>query len=183
VAARARAPASSARPPAWAASRRGFLRLAGSATALGALSQVRVAPVRADTAAPAGRFFDDGDTEILTQVMERIVDTGREDAPPLRETGAVATVDTLCLQLDPSISWPLPYLLRVFEWGPFFLDLHFSRFTRMSDAEKDASLRAWMNSRLELRRLAFLAVRNLCFVGFYSQEETWPLIDYKGPLL
>ena len=39
-----------------------------------------------------------------------------------------------------------------------------------------------MQSRLELRRLAFLGVRNLCFLGYYSQPETWPLIGYQGPL-
>jgi hypothetical protein len=53
----------------------------------------------------------------------------------------------------------------------------------MSDAERDASLRAWMTSRLAIRRQAFLAVRNLCLLGFYSQPEAWRLVGYQGPLL
>ena len=63
------------------------------------------------------------------------------------------------------------------------LDLSFSRFTRMSDAEKDASLRAWTQSRLGVRRMGFMALRNLCLLGYYSQPATWQAIGYKGPLL
>ena len=48
---------------------------------------------------------------------------------------------------------------------------------------QDASLRAWMTSRLAIRRLAFTGVRNLCMLGYYSQEESWPLIGYAGPLI
>jgi len=28
-----------------------------------------------------------------------------------------------------------------------------------------------------------MAVRNLALLGYYSQEETWPLVGYGGPLL
>jgi hypothetical protein len=167
----------------WTATRRGFLRLAGSGAALGALAQLPVAVARALPAGTGEPFFDPTGTEILTQVMERVVYSGVPGAPRVRDTGAVASVDALCRQLDPSISGLLPLALRLFEWGPLVFELSFTRFTRMSDAEKDASLRAWMTSRLELRRLAFLGVRNLCFVGYYSQDETWPLIGYQGPLL
>ena len=165
------------------ATRRGFLRLAGSSAALVALSQLRPLAPRALADDAGARFFDATETEILTQVMERVVDSGRADAPRVRDTGAVAAVDTLCRSLDPAVTEPLPLLLRLFEYGPFLFDLTFSRFTRMTDAEKDASLRAWMTSRIALRRVGFTALRNLCFVGWYGQEATWPLIGYRGPLL
>jgi hypothetical protein len=62
-------------------------------------------------------------------------------------------------------------------------DFTFTRFSRMSDAEQDASLRSWMTSRLDLRRRAFYALRNLSHLGYYSQEATWPLIGYLGPFV
>ncbi len=172
------------RPPGgWSATRRGFLRLAGQSAGFAALAQLRVAPAFAGLPAGGERFFDPTETEILTQLMERVVDSGLPDAPRVRDTRAVATVDALCRQLDPAVTGLLPLAMHLFEWGPLCFELSFTRFTRMSDAEKDASLRAWLTSRLELRRLAFLGVRNLCFVGYYSQDETWPLIGYQGPLL
>jgi hypothetical protein len=169
-----------------ATTRRGFLRLAGSTAAFTALSQLRVLPSGAACAASevaSGRFFDAGETEILTQLMERITDTGLSGAPRVRDTHAVATVDSVCRGLDPAISGVLPLALRLFDWGPLLFDWRFARFSRLPPVEQDASLRGWMTSRLALRRTAFLGVRNLCFMGWYSQPEVWPLIGYQGPLL
>jgi hypothetical protein len=133
------------------ATRRGFLRLAGTSAALTTLAQIRALPAPAAAEPPRERFFDAQETEILTQIAERMVDSGEPGAPAVRETGSVATIDALCRRLDP--------------------------------AQKDASLEAWLTSRLALRRIAFLALRNLAFLGCYSQPETWPLIGYQGPLI
>ena len=169
-----------------ATTRRGFLRLAGGAAAFTALAQLRSLPASAACAAatdPSGRFFDASETEILTLLMERITDSGLPEAPRVRDTRAVATVDALCRGLDPAISGVLPLALRLFEWGPLLFEGRLARFGSLSPAEQDASLRGWLTSRFELRRLAFLGVRNLCFMGWYSQPEVWPLIGYQGPLL
>jgi len=167
------------------ATRRSFLALAGGTGAFLALARLRVAPALAAPGPdlPAGRFLGAHETEILTQAMERMVFTGLPDAPAVRDTGAVATVDRLLQRLDPGISEQVPLLLRLFEYGPWVFDFTFTRFTQMSDAEKDRSLEAWMTSRLGFRRLAFAALRNLCFFGYWSQDATWPLIGYRGPLL
>lgn len=169
-----------------ATTRRGFLRLAGTTAAFGALAQLRPLPASAFGCAPSApgeRFFDANQTEILTQLMQRMTDTGLPDAPRVRDTRAVATVDAVCRGLDPAVSGVLPLALLLFEWGPLLFDRRFARFSRLAAAEQDASLRGWMNSRLALRRAAFLGVRNLCFMGWYSQPEVWPLIGYQGPLL
>ena len=169
-----------------ATTRRGFLRLAGSTAAFGALAQLSAPKAYAlgcAAAAPSDRFFDAYETEILTQLMQRMTDTGLPDAPRVRDTHAVATVDAVCRGLDPAVSGVLPLALRLFEWGPLLFDWRLSRFTQLPAAEQDASLRGWMTSRLALRRAAFLGVRNLCFMGWYSQPEVWPLIGYQGPLL
>ena len=169
-----------------ATTRRGFLRLAGTTAAFSALAQLRVLPTTAAglaTGAVGKRFFDDAETEILTQLMARMTDTGLAEAPRVRDTRAVATVDSVCRGLDPAVSGVLPLALRLFEWGPLLFDLRLARFTQLPAAEQDASLRSWMTSRLALRRTAFLGVRNLCFMGWYSQPEVWPLIGYQGPLL
>jgi hypothetical protein len=164
------------------ATRRGFLRLAGATAALGALGQLRELPLRA---APPGAdpFFDAGETEILTQLAERILDTGEPAAPRVRDTATVAAIDALCAQLDPELAGQLPLALRLFEWGPWIFDWTPARFTRMDPAQQDASLQAWATSRLALRRQAFQGVRNLCLFGYYSQPEVWPAIGYQGPLL
>ncbi len=165
------------------ATRRGFLRLAGATAALTALGQLRMLPPVAAAADRGARFFDPGETEILTRIAERMVYSGDPAAPRVRDTASIATIDALCAGLPPAVSEPLPLALRLFEYGPYFFDLSFARFTRMDDAACDASLEGWMRSRLALRRQAFTGLRNLCMLGYYSQPETWPLIGYRGPLI
>ena len=172
--------------PAGRLTRRGFLRLGGATAALAGLTQIRVVPEAARAAAVATtelRFFDAQETEILTQLVERLVETGEPEAPAVRATRAVATIDALCRDLDPALTSVLPTALRLFEWGPLLFDFRLARFTRLDDASKDASLHGWMTSRLAARRQGFLAIRNLALLGYYSQPETWPLIGYAGPLL
>ena len=166
--------------------RRGFLRLAGATAAFSALAQLQVTPAATAAAgaqAPGDRFFDDAETEILTQLMQCVVETGLPDAPRVRDTRAVATVDQVCRGLDPAVSSLLPLALLLVEWGPLLFDLRFARFTQLAADEQDASLRSWTTSRFQLRRTAFLGLRNLCFLGWYSQPEVWSLIGYQGPLL
>ena len=167
-------------------SRRGFLGLAGSGAALASLASLRAIPAAASAAvaAPAGApFFGPRETEILTQVVVRMVDTGEPGAPPVRETRAIATLDALCGSLDPAATAPLPALLRLVEWGPLLFERRFARFTTLDAAGQDAALTGWMRSDLALRRMGFYALRNLSLLGYWSQDATWPLVGYAGPLL
>ena len=166
-----------------ATTRRGFLALAGALPALGALAGLPVAAAHGAAAAPPRRFFADAEREVLAQVVERIVDSGLPEAPAVRATQALDVIERIAAGLDPELSSPLPALLRAVEWAPWVVEWRFARFTALGPAEQDASLRGWMTSRFALRRLGFQALRNLSFLGYYSQDETWPLIGYAGPLL
>lgn len=165
-------------------SRRGFLALAGSGAAFASVASLRAVPAAALEVAPAGAgFFLPHDREILTQVVERMVDTGDPAAPAVRETRTIATIDSLCARLDPASTAPLPALLRLVEWGPLLFERRFARFTGLDAADQDAALHGWMSSGLALRRMGFFALRNLALLGYWSQDETWPLVGYAGPLL
>lgn len=162
------------------ATRRGFLSLLATSAALTALARIpaagAVATSRCETA-----FFSDRERDLLTGVVERMVATGTPEAPAVTETGTIEVIDRICAGLDPEVSGVLPSLLRLVEWGPLLFDFSLTRFSKMSDDEKDASLHAWMTSRLGLRRRAFYALRNLSYLGYYSQDATWALIGYRGP--
>ena len=169
--------------------RRSFLALAGSGAALSALA--RLAPGAAlacgpGTAPPAGareRFFAPDEEEILTAVVERMVDTGLPDAPRVRDSGAIDAIDRLCRGLEPELTRPLPALLRLVEWGPYVFDFAFARFRALAPEAQDASLHGWMTSGLALRRQGFQALKGLACFGWYSQEPSWRLVGYAGPLL
>ena len=166
--------------------RRAFLRDAGLTASLAALAQLPALQLgcAADQDGALGSgLLSPHETEVLTQIVERMVDSDDPRAPAVRETGAIATIDRLLAQLDPALTSDLPLALQLFEWGPIVFDLGFSRFTRMGPAEQDASIRCWMESRLELRRQGYAALRNLAFIGYYSQDAAFRGIGYRGPLI
>jgi hypothetical protein len=163
-------------------SRRSFLALAGSGAALGTIARLP-APALAQAAPAATPFFSADESDILAAIVERMVDSGLPDAPRVRDTACVATIDRLCASLDPALTQPLPILMRAVDWGPYVFDWRFARFRELDADGKDASLRGWMTSSLGLRRLAFAALKNLAMLGWYSQDESWKAIGYQGPLV
>ena len=165
--------------------RRTFLRGLGISASLAALANLRAVPAAGALIDPVmdETLLSPRESEILTHVVERMAYTGDPEAPAARNTMAIQTIQNLLGRMDPALTADIPIALHLFEWGPILFDFTFSRFTRMTDAQKDASIRCWMTSRLGLRRLAFLAFRNLAFIGTYSQPEAWGRIGYKGPLL
>jgi hypothetical protein len=96
---------------------------------------------------------------------------------------AVATIDALCASLDPTLTEPLPVLLRLVDWSPVLFQLRFARFTNLPPEEQDDCLHDWMTSRLGLRRMGFAALKNLSMLGWYSQEQSWASVGYAGPLI
>ena len=96
--------------------RRGFLRLAGAATAFTALAQLRALPPAAQASPAEAGPFDAMETEILTQIVERMVETGEPAAPRVRSTAAIPTIAALCQRLDPGVVGQLSMALRLFEY-------------------------------------------------------------------
>ena len=165
--------------------RRGFLEL-GASAGLAALTGLRSLPAMAAAGSgetAAGAFFSGREREILRAVVERMVETGDPRAPAVSETRTLETIDAACAALPPVVTGQLPLALQLFEWWPFLLELRFRRFSELDAEARDERLRGWMESRFAVRRMAFLALRNLAMLGWWSQEETWPLIGYRGPLL
>jgi hypothetical protein len=167
--------------------RRGFLALSltlGGSAGLAGIAGLRALPAAADPpASGADAFFSAGERQILAAVVARMVDTGDPRAPALEDTRALDVIDGACAALAPELTKPLPLALRLFEWWPFLFELRFRRFSDLAPEAQDASLTGWMQSRFAIRRTAFLALRNLAMLGWWSQDETWPLIGYRGPLL
>lgn len=165
--------------------RRGFLALSltiGGGAGLAGIAGLRALPAAADPPG-SGAFFSSGEREILAAIVARMVETGDPRAPALEDTHALDVIDGACAGLAPELTDPLPMALRLFEWWPFLFELRFRRFSDLAPEAQDASLTGWMQSRFAIRRTAFLALRNLAMLGWWSQDETWPLIGYRGPLL
>jgi hypothetical protein len=161
--------------------RRTFLR--GTGAALLALSRIGTLPsaVRAADAGVSLRVLSAGDARIFGAVADRMVFTADPNMPRFAETAGLLAIDAALLQLPAATVKPLPWVLRLFEYAPPIFAGRLSTFTGLDDEAKDSYLAGWAESRFEIRRLAFDAVKNLSMLGYYSQDSTWKGIHYDGP--
>ena len=76
--------------------RRAFLKLGGTAglTTLAGLPALPALPAAAGDAPGPEGFFSPREREVLTAVVERMVDTGEPDVPAVRDTRAIAALSS-----------------------------------------------------------------------------------------
>ncbi len=138
--------------------------------------------------APAGaadelRVFTPRQAAIFAAIAARMTETGDASMPRFADTTALFTVDRSLLFLNDDQRQQLGIALQLFEYGPPLFDLRLARFTTLTPGEQDAALAGWRDSRFATRRLAYRAMKNLSYLGYYSQDATWAGIHYMGAVL
>jgi hypothetical protein len=171
--------------------RRAFLKLGAFAPAMLALQQLpaRAAWSQAGAGPPPEPThnsvdpLNDDDADRLMAVVSRMVETGEPSAPHPREIGTLGAIQAVLELLDSELVDQLRVALRLVEYWPVLMEWRLRRFRSLSPEQQDESLEGWRTSRIEARRRVFYALRNLALLGYWSQDETWPLIGYGGPWL
>ena len=132
------------------------------------------------------RFFQPGEALVLEAFAARLLPV-HASRPTVAEVELVARldekIDWLQATVEPGLGQDLRNLVRLVEYGPFFIGYHFGRFTRLDAASQDAYLRSWERSRFAPLRMAFRNLRALCVFFYFSDQRTWPSTHYAGPWL
>lgn len=162
-------------------SRRGFLR--GGVLLPGLVTLVRLTPASAAaaTVAPAACGLNATQLRILSGICERMTDTGDPEMPKFQDTKAMATIEATLALIDPDVRSQFGSLLYLFEWGPLIFARRIAKFTELPAEAQDDYIRGWALSGWDLRRIGFQALKNIAMLGYYSQDETWKGIGYRGP--
>lgn len=167
-----------------AVGRRTFLRAAGMSAGLLTLARLGPAsPAVALAKSSEGGLtvLSAGDAEILSAIAERMVFTGDPQMPRFGETSGLRIIDSSMRYLADDVIQQLHWALLLFEYAPPIFDARFSTFTGLDEEAQDAYIAGWADSRFSLRRVAFQALKNLSYLGYYSDEATWKGIHYDGP--
>lgn len=95
------------------------------------------------------------------------------------------SVDTVLQHAMPEAQSDMNKTLALLEnaLGGLLLRGQSKPFTRLDADAQDAALLAWRDSRLVLIRGAYHALRKLCLSAHYATPESWPAVDYGGPLI
>lgn len=128
-----------------------------------------------------GGCFSSRQLAVLQAAALRILD-GAEPAPSA--DGAVAQcrfIDRYVAGLAAPLQDDLRAVLTLLEYAPVVG--YAARFTRLSDAQKDAVLRRFESSQVTTLRQAFMALKSLCCLAHYQDERSFAALGYSGPLV
>ena len=125
------------------------------------------------------KFFSPTEVEILTALTEPMLGIdlpdqsklpyGREVLIP-EHSPTIATVDAFVIGLPLHLQTQLRQALHLFQWCPILFIGKLCPFTRLSPRDAETYIRSWALSRFGLRRRLFRGLRDLMFLGYYSQS-------------
>jgi len=165
--------------------RRTFLRAAGMSAGLLTLAKLgpasRAVVLAKSSSETGATVLSAGDAEILSAIAERMVHTGDPQMPRFQDTAGLRIIDHSMRYLSEEVTQQLHWALLLFEYAPPLFAGRLSTFTGLEPEAQDAYIAGWADSRFDLRRIAFQALKNLSYLGYYADDSTWKGIHYGGP--
>jgi len=133
---------------------------------------------------PSGlQFLDEKGYAVMSAFADRVIPGGGAYDIGAKETGVVEFFDAYAATDYPEVQKDFKSVISLLEHGPLFMQFSTKRFTEMTPDEQDTYLEMWETSNSLLIRGAFVGIKKLCMMGFYTNELVWPHIGYDGPLV
>lgn len=111
-------------------------------------------------------FFTQTEHHVLRSVCAYMVGVSNDtrlDIP-------VITIDAFVQQLPKPLRTRIRFGMRLFQWGP---PLFIGKLRMFTDLDQNDALRyidGWAQSRLGIRRQLFRGLRDIAFLGYYSDR-------------
>ena len=119
---------------------------------------------------------------VLDAVARRVI-VPMPGFPTVDDVRVAFKCDRILALTDETSQVELRQLLELFDnaLAGFLLGGRLTPFTKLEAAEQDEVLREWMNSRLEIRRTGYMALRTLVSSAYFINPLAWPAVGYGGP--
>ena len=82
----------------------------------------------------------------------------------------VIVIDSFVQQLPKALRKQLRFGLHLFQWGPLLFIGKPCRFTQLVPRDAVKYIQGWAKSRFKVRRRLFRGLRDIAFLGFYSNQ-------------
>lgn len=93
----------------------------------------------------------------------------------------LANIDHLFAGLDTKVLDDLEVAMMLFEHGSLLLGGHFSRFTRLDDADALTYIESWQNGS-SLQRGIVTTLKKMIYASYWRDEKTWAPVEFDGPV-
>lgn len=109
-------------------------------------------------------FFTQTEHDILKSVCAYMVGVSNDtklDIP-------IITIDTFVQQLPKPLRMRIRFAIHLFQWSPLLFIGKLCRFTQLDSGEAVRYIESWAGSRFGIRRQLFRGLRDIAFLGYYS---------------
>ena len=113
-------------------------------------------------------FFTEVEHDILKSVCAYMVGISGDTALDT----PVIVVDTFVQQLPKTLRRQLRFGLHLFQWGPPLFIGKSCRFTQLVPRDAVKYIESWAKSRFKIRRRLFRGLRDIAFLGYYSNQPS-----------
>ena len=120
------------------------------------------------TTPKATYFFTEVEHDILKSVCAYMVGVTADTALDT----SVIVIDTFVQQVPKALRRQLRFGLHLFQWGPPLFIGKLCRFTQLDPRDAVRYIEGWAKSRFKVRRRLFRGLRDIAFLGFYSNQPS-----------
>jgi len=106
-----------------------------------------------------------------------------ENAPSARSLHLAEYLDDYFGGEPPALQLQLKRALLMIEYGGYIWGKPRRRFTQLSPTARARYVGKWSRAEPGTRRLVVETFRRACLNAYFSDERTWSLIGYDGPLV
>ena len=111
-------------------------------------------------------FFTQVEHDILKSICAYMVGVPNDAALDI----PIITIDAFVQQLPKPLRMRLRLGIHLFQWGPLIFVGKLRPFTRLAPSEAIEYIGGWARSRLGIRRQLFRGLRDIAFLGYYSDR-------------
>lgn len=160
--------------------RRSFLKaglgMAISSTSLLTLGCSSEAPVDI-----ALKSLSPAQQQLFQRLIEVLLPVGKTGLTSAESVPVLANIDKLFAGLDSKVRGDLEGATVLFEYGSVLLGGHFSRFTRLNDADAVSYIDDWQNGN-SIQRGVITTLKKLVYASYWRDDKTWAPVGFDGPV-
>ena len=120
------------------------------------------------TTPKATYFFTEVEHDILKSVCTYMVGVSEDTTLDI----PIIAIDAFVQQLPKALRKQLRFGLHLFQWGPPLFIGKPRRFTQLVPRDAVQYIEGWAKSRFRVRRRLFRGLRDIAFLGFYSNQSS-----------
>ena len=113
-------------------------------------------------------FFTETEHDILKSVCAYMVGISHDTTLDI----PIIAIDAFAQQLPKTWQRQLRFGLHLFQWGPLLFIGKSCRFTQLPSPDAVRYIEGWAKSRFRIRRRLFRGLRDIAFLGFYSNPPS-----------